>query len=876
MTGKHHSPPLCTTYTTALLTIMFLFLSVISSFAQSLSIQARVNKTAISLDDYLTLQVVIEGANINSLPDPELPELPNFTITSSSQGSNFSWINGKVSISKTIHYILSPNGTGTFTIPPIKISQGDKTYQSEAITITVSQTASNNSPSSPIQPGQRPSSPQSNRQSSERDGRVAKGNIFITNTVNKEKAYVNEQIILTFSFFSCLDLWQNPSYSQSDLEGFWEEDLEEIPGRIEVIEGRPYRVKEIKKALFPMSPGTHTIGPANLSYQTGFFSRPRTLSTEPVTIEVLPLPEAGKPENFAGAVGQFSLAAHLDKSSGVQNQPLTLHVKIKGTGHIEGLQEPLFSELIGFQKYDTTISQAITRQGRIEGEKNFDLLLIPRETGDLQISPVTFSYFNPENKRYHKLSSKPINLSIEQATETVTQTTEPLSIPQGTNQEEVKPLREDLHYIKENLTGFKKNIFILENKIFWCIILFPLFGLMACYLIDRRNRKLEGDIRSARFGRAHRLAKKTLQQARSFHKKGSDKEFYMAIAKSLTEYVADKLNVQAAGLTNQYIKDGLGSLGVSEETASKIQECLESCDYARFAPGSGEAQARERVLAEAEGLIMSTEKALKGKELFSFPLFLYLGLMIWLSIFRPFSLPVAFGQSAHLDKSFKLGNGFYQKGDFNRAIEEYLTISGQGIKDPNLFYNLGNAYFKRGDLGKSILFFERARRLLSRDKDIQKNLAFVRGHLKDKVSEEDNVLLLLWQRISFYLTINELTILVTALYMALIFCLGLIILKKEGFLRNLVYRAMLFFLIPFLLSGGLWLYRIYHLKVIHQGVIISKTIQVKSGPEKKLATLFSLHEGTTFTILQQRGDWFQFTLKNGLSGWVENKDIEEI
>ena len=87
-----------------------------------------------------------------------------------------------------------------------------------------------------------------------------------------------------------------------------------------MIQGRLYEVQEIKSALFPTSAGTHVISPAYLDIEvrgSSFFARPqaRRLATDPIEIEVLPLPIQGRPESFSGAVGQYTLSSTLDKPS---------------------------------------------------------------------------------------------------------------------------------------------------------------------------------------------------------------------------------------------------------------------------------------------------------------------------------------------------------------------------------------------------------------------------------------------------------------------------------------------------------------------------------------------------------------------------------
>ncbi len=595
--------------------------------AQSVSIQASVNKTTLSLDDQLILSVVINGSNIGSVPDPELPKITNFSIVDSFQGSNFSWINGKTSLSKTIRYILRPEATGTFTIPPIKVSHEGKTFQTEPITVTVSPSAASGG-SSGVTPGtppqQQPASPPfpSSRQSGppqsppgESQNRQFQGNIFITNTVDKSKVYVNEQVILTFGFYRRIDLWQSPTYQQAPPQGFWMEDLDSQPSFIRNVNGLEYRVQEIKRALFPMSPGKHTIEPATLSYQAGFFSPPRMMKTETLSIEVLPLPEEGKPKDFHGAVGKFTLSARIDNRTGVQNEPLTLHVKIKGTGYIEGLPEPEFSSMEGFQKYDTTVSQNLIKQDSLQGEKNFDFLLIPRRTGNLQIPSLHFCFFNPNDKQYHAVTTDPILVSVApgQAAPAASEPS-PLDGNKIINKQEVTLTRKDIRYIKTDISSLKKDLLLLDNKLFLSFLFLPLFLLLACFLMDRRSQKLQGDPRYARLKRAHGLARKKLAQARIHDQNGEEKEFYAAISKSLTEYVADKLNVQAAGLTSRQMVEHLQDIHISEETMAQLQKCLDECDYARFAPATGNAQGRASMLTAAEQVILNLEKATREKK----------------------------------------------------------------------------------------------------------------------------------------------------------------------------------------------------------------------------------------------------------------------
>jgi tetratricopeptide (TPR) repeat protein len=227
-------------------------------------------------------------------------------------------------------------------------------------------------------------------------------------------------------------------------------------------------------------------------------------------------------------------------------------------------------------------------------------------------------------------------------------------------------------------------------------------------------------------------------------------------------------------------------------------------------------------------------------------------------------------------EQFHQANDYYQKEKYSEAIGRYLDLVQRGYRDPSIFYNLGNAYFKMGELGRAILFYEKARMLLPRDDDIQKNLAYANSLAIDRIEAKSSGLFSLWQRVTDFLTLNELTIIFSVIYLILNFLGILIIRKKEAAVRQRLFQLLILFSVMFILAGGILFYRIYEFKVAQCGVITSRAVEVKSGPEPNLATLFSLHEGTTFSIHQQRGDWFQITLKNGLIGWLQSKDIQKI
>ena len=108
---------------------------------------------------------------------------------------------------------------------------------------------------------------------------------------------------------------------------------------------------------------------------------------------------------------------------------------------------------------------------------------------------------------------------------------------------------------------------------------------------------------------------------------------------------------------------------------------------------------------------------------------------------------------SELIQLYKQANQLYEKKEYPKAAEVYEIIASK-VRNGNVYYNLGNTYFKLGQRGKAILYYERARQLMPRDKDIRGNLRYAISLNKDKQFAPFNSIL------NNLITINELTVLV--------------------------------------------------------------------------------------------------------------------
>lgn len=591
---------------------IFCFILLLSnSFAQDILFEANVDRTQLSLDEQINLTIRVSG-NVKSIPQPKLPSLNDFAVFSAGRSQSFEFVNGKVSSSVTFNYILVPKKEGEFTISPAEISLEGKVYKTAPIKIIVL---------SRIQKGLTPSEKVEEKKMKEK----AK-DLFIQTAVDKKKAFVNQQITLTFRFYQGVRLFRSPEYTPPTLTGFWVEDLPPQRQYYKTIDGKRYFVTEIKTALFPTKAGKHTIGEATLKCRvedidrffdfdpfnildrdiTNLFRerKPKILKTKPIEIEVLPLPDEGKPDGFKGTVGELSISAWVDKKELEAGQPITLKIKISGEGNIKSITEPMIPQMDDFRVYSSGSSEEVSKKDyKVQGFKIYEEVLIPKAPGSYTIPSVEYPYFNLKTKKYQILKTTPFVITAYPSTSL---SSTPLTqIPK----EEIEFELKDIRYIKISLEGLKnQGGYLFKNPFFLLFQFLPLLALIVAYQYTRQKQKLETDIEYARKRKAYKLAKKRLKSAQKLIDSKKTKQFYSEIAKALTSYIGDKLNLSAFGLTKTEMIKELEKKGIDKEKMKRIIKLLDQCDLARFAPFSSTTEAMKKNLKSAKDVILDLEK----------------------------------------------------------------------------------------------------------------------------------------------------------------------------------------------------------------------------------------------------------------------------
>lgn len=615
-------------------------LSTISlAHASEISVSARVDKSKLSIEETLTLTIVIEGES-RSLPTPQLPAIEKFRTYSSSRSQNISIVNGEIFSSVTFRYILVPQEVGQLTIPSFEIAHKGQIYETSPIQVEVTAASPPAAASAPAAGSGRRGAPSGQKQPSPREGSGGAKKLFIQTYVDKIRPYVNEQVTLTFAFYRSIDLFENPEYEPPSTVGFWSEDLPPQQQFFKTIDGRTYHVTEIKTALFPTAAGDLTISPARLKVsvreKTGdwfsmdpfdifrsrsdpwsVFGESKTvvLATEPIVLEAQPLPSEGEPSGFKGDIGEYALAVKVDKQKSQANQPVTLTMEVSGKGNIKTITSPIVTLPQGFKEYEGGGSEEISKDNYlVQGKKIFEKVMIPTIPGKLEIPPVRYTYFNPSEGAYKILESDPIRLEIAPSAKE-----EPLVgvSARGTTTvpSEVRRVGEDIRFIKTDVSPLNdQQALPWRHPNFWWIHSFPWLLLGLFYSWQRRQSRLSQDVVYARSQKASGLARRRLRQARSKLGVGDMGGFYSEVGKAILNLISDRLRIPTASSPMDEIIAELRRRGVGEETLQTLRALLDECDLARFAPSELNKEQMKNRLRDAESLIAQLEKA-RGRKL---------------------------------------------------------------------------------------------------------------------------------------------------------------------------------------------------------------------------------------------------------------------
>lgn len=575
---------------------------------------------AVAVGDQFRLSFTVTTQKVR---DFRAPSIKGFEVLMGpSRSSSVQIINGKTQQSSiTFTYILLAEKEGTFHIPGATITADGNQLLSNSLQIKVLPADRG------IQAGS--SSQQGDHSAAASQGSgISSSDLFITATASKTTVYEQEAFLLTYKIYTLVDLRSFDNVKLPDFKGFHSQEVELPNDRrwsLEHYKGRNYQTTIYRQfVLFPQQAGDMTIEAARFDASIakavqvadpfeaflnggGVVEVKKSLFTPKLNIHVNALP-AGKPEGYTGGVGEFSISSSINGTKLKTNDAVTLKVVISGTGNLKLVSNPEVKFPEDFEVYDPKEDNKFRlTNGGLSGSKVVEYLAIPRTAGSYKIPAVQFSYFDIKSQSYKTLQTEEYTLEVEKGEGNASQT-----IANFTNKEDLKVLNEDIRFIKQHRVSLvPRGSYFYGSLSYWLFYIVPavLFGIFL--VLYRKQIAANANVAKVRTKKANKVAVKRLKVAGKLLVENKKDAFYDEVLKALWGYISDKLNIPVSRLSKDNVEEELSKHGdVSEVLVKEFIDALNSCEFARFAPGD-ESQAMDKVYKTSLDVISKMENSIK-------------------------------------------------------------------------------------------------------------------------------------------------------------------------------------------------------------------------------------------------------------------------
>ena len=561
--------------------IPLLFLILSTSLLAQVQFEAKVSKNTLGLNERLRIEFSMNDDGDNFSP-------PNFeasgfkVVGGPSQSVSQSWINGKSSFNKSYIYILLPTQKGTLTIKQASIEINGQVYKTSPVKINVT-----NAIEIPKDPNDMPAI-------------SADDNIYLVADISNSNPYLNEPITVVYKIYFSHNIgitnWRElnkPKYND-----FWSQniDIKQLTAEEGMFKGERYRFVVLRKTvLYPQKSGKLEIEPLSLDIdcevptnRRNFWGQPiltkdsKRVSAGSKIIAVKPLPEAGKPIDFSGAVGRFDFKVTPSKTLLKNGESFDLNVSVSGTGNLKlfSLPKPVMPSAL--EMYDPVHDENVsTPLSGMTGKIADKYTIIPQYKGNYQIKPLQFSYFDLGSKSYKTISSSAININVLDGP-AVASSAKNSSSAEAKNEVHVT---KTFAFNKQNTTlePIEKDDF-LGSKLFYSLLILPFLALPFFVVYKRKKEAQEGDVVGNKIKKSNVLAKKYFSEAKK--NLGNKEGFYIALEKALHNFLKAKLSIETSEMSKDKIREILLSKQAHEETINQFIVLTESCEFARYAPSS--------------------------------------------------------------------------------------------------------------------------------------------------------------------------------------------------------------------------------------------------------------------------------------------------
>ncbi len=953
--------------TFAALILFTLILCNLSPAATAADVEVRLS----TKEGWVGMPVVLQ-LSINDAADyeqPTIPEIDGCDIRSAgapSQSSRTMIINGRRSESRSVvmQYLITPRREGTFEIPSIVLKVDGRSVSTEKLRFVATRSQTGNLLFVEIEGA---------------TDKVYVGQPLELTLKIWIKPFQDMARKLTLSEG---DMWQ--MISEQTSWGSFTDRMKELaanhqrPGGHEVLRvdeqgnERSYYLYEITATVYPKRPGRIDAddvqivvqyptelgkapdpfagffedsgfgGGSRLSQMMGddFFSSPfgnrlTVSATRPIvgevkvgSTEVLPVPSEGRPVDYRGAVGRYSIVTQATPTAVSAGDPITLNIGIAGTGPMELVQAPPLSELATLTADFKVADQSLA--GFVQDDtKLFSTTIRPRHEGIAQIPAIPFSFFDPATGKYETVMSQPIPITVDKS--------ESLELDaivgrQHQNDRNLKNVASDSRTLKPDFTNDSSPAVLVaqspptSGEWWWYFVIAPPIGWLVTVLV--RSRAIIGN-RLPSFQSAASRCLKMINRANE----SSD------VVAALVRYIEGRARQTCATAAS-----AVGALRTSGmlQVAIDVEAFFRSCEHSNFNGDSRQSltetqqQARElveriesSVASISKSQVRRSKKTRTDRSAKSHSVtgtaqrvsMLFLAAFVACSdggVFAaedpaspsgavttkedPSQDAVSLSSDQRLTLLREAGDLYVRATNIStsdsaeasdlyaKAAQKYQLLVDSGIRNALLYRNIANAYLQSNQLGRAIANYERAMQLAPDDRQLAVNLQFANSLVKGDEAKsniatgngvsEATSLQSIGHKLRSYngmlVSIAGLRLMIWILVISSLLFWGLMIVRTVGY-RFPVWRfsiVPLLLLVTSLTSAALASTQQHSTE---NGIIAASDTTLYSGDGEQFDAVLSLDsaQGHRVRILTRRDGWTRIETRHGHIGWLPSKEVEQ-
>jgi hypothetical protein len=546
---------------------------------------ATLDRDTVTVGESATLTLQFEGGDPKSVPVP--PSIPNLQMADSGNSRNFTIVNGQASSSFSQNFALTPTQPGEYTIPALQANVGGQVLSSPPLKLKAVK-------------AEAAAADKSGDQLAILKLFVPRKEVFLGEVIAVEfqvcirDGIANvEQILRYFEAFGGTPV---------KAEGFSVLKTAHAQRRRAHIGNANYTVATLVTSLSPVKTGPLTLGSIDITLplqipspnqrrRDPFFDmfgmgqqveeKRVPLTADPETITALALPKENVPPSFNGAVGNFSMSVSAGPTNVAVGDPITVKVQLSGRGAIESLALPEQIAWRDFKTYPPTSKTDTTDALGLQGTKTFEQVIVPQNADLKQIPPVTFSFFDPEQKSYRTLTQPGTDLIVRPSASAPGPT---VTAPVRGTQENPQP-SQDIVHIKPRL-GMVAQVAppLVQRPWFLALQAIPLLAWLGAMMWRKQAENLANNPRLRRQRQVAQVIKDGLIELRRLASENKSEEFFAALFRLLQEQLGERLDLPASAITEAVIEEHLGPRGVPENVLGSLRELFQICNLARYAP----------------------------------------------------------------------------------------------------------------------------------------------------------------------------------------------------------------------------------------------------------------------------------------------------